>query len=114
MKNPINKYLYYLGSGLLVCFVVYMIATSPFEDTKYTLNVYEYPASKDNKIEGLEDPKNRISGYSFGVPGLGIPDKRINIINTPLYVLIKQKDQEIKYVTDDIKNLNEYLKNEIR
>ncbi|MEQ7054156.1 hypothetical protein ABN764_26340 [Paenibacillaceae sp. P-4] len=114
MENSIIKYLYYLGSGLLVCFVVYMIATNSFQKTKYTLFIYEYPASNSKKVEGLEDPNKRISGYSFGVPGIGILDKRINVLSTPLYVLIKQKNQEIEYVTDNVKKLNEYLKEEIK
>lgn len=114
MKNSINKYIYYLGSGLFVCFVVYMIATNSFQKTQYTLFVYEYPASNSYKVKGLEDPDNRISVYSFGVPGIGNPDKRINVISTPLYVLIKQENQEIEYVTDNVKKLNEYLKKEIK
>ncbi|MBW5446532.1 hypothetical protein GE107_10725 [Cohnella sp. CFH 77786] len=113
MKNSIYKYLYYLGSGQLVCFVVYMIVTTnPFQKTQYTLLVYESPASNENKVKGLEDPNHKINGYAFGVPGLGIPDKRINLLTTPLYVLIKQKNQEIIFVTDDIKGLNDYLMNE--
>jgi len=110
MKNSINKYLFYLGSGLLVCFVVYMIVTNSFQKSQYTLFVYENQASINKKVDGLEDPNNRISRYSFGVPGIGIPDKRINVLSTPLYVLIKQKNQEIEYVTDNVKKLNEYLK----
>jgi hypothetical protein len=114
MKSSINKYLYYLGTGILVCFVVYIIITNSLQKTQYTLFVYEYSASNGNKVEGLEDPNSRISGYSFGVPGIGIPDKRINVSSTPFYVLVKQKNQEIEYVTDNVKKLNEYLKNELR
>ncbi|WP_193726761.1 hypothetical protein [Paenibacillus guangzhouensis] len=91
-----------------------MIATNSFQKTQYTLFIYENQASNSKKVEGLEDPNNRITGYSFGVPGIGIPDKRINVLNTPLYVLIKQKNQEIEYVTDNVKKLNEYLKKEIK
>ncbi|WP_018759009.1 hypothetical protein [Paenibacillus terrigena] len=114
MKNSINKYLYYLGSGILVCFVIYMIATNSFQKTQYTLFVYENQASNIKKVDGLEDPNNKISGYSFGFPGIGFPDKRIDVLSTPFYVLIKQKNQEIEYVTDNVKKLNEYLKKQIK
>jgi len=114
MKNSINKYLYYVGTGLFICFSIIIIASNAsFEKTKYSLILYEHPVGSSIKVEGLEDPNHRISSYTNGVPGAGFPDERIRVLNTPLYVLIKQKNQNIEFVTDDIKKLNEYIKNEI-
>ncbi|WP_442600710.1 hypothetical protein [Paenibacillus sp. KN14-4R] len=113
MKNSINKYLFYLGTGLFICFSIVIIASNAFEKTQYTLIVYEHPVSSKIQVEGLEDPNHRISVFTTGVPGAGFPDEGIKVLNTPLYVLMKQKNQDIEFMTDDIKKLNEYIKNEI-
>ncbi|MNV83747.1 hypothetical protein D3C71_1775690 [compost metagenome] len=65
------------------------------------------------KIEGLEDPKGQINMYNYNVPGFGLHNNKINVINTttaPLYILFNEKNHEIEYVTDNIKKLNEYLR----
>lgn len=54
----------------------------------------------------------RIGGFSIGV--LDIPHKRINVTQTPLFVIVKMKNQEITYVTDNLIKLNEYIINEIK
>lgn len=107
MKNSFNKYLYFFGLGIFVCFVVYVIANNASQQTQYILLVYEVPANSENQIEGLEDPRNLIRVYSFGF--LDVPDKRIIVTSTPLYVLMKQKNHEIEFITDKIEKLNAYL-----
>ncbi|RKP55573.1 hypothetical protein D7Z26_10345 [Cohnella endophytica] len=114
MKNSINKYLYYIGVAIFLSFFVFVTVSNLFVKTQYTLIVYDNTASSGFQIEGLKDPNHRISGRSSGIPGLGIPDIRIKVLQTPLYVLIKQKNQKIEFVTDQISELNDYLLNEIK
>ena len=116
MTNSINKYLFYLSISLVVIFFCYIIVFSFFnEEPKYNLIIYEYTRSKDDirqeYLEEIKDPKNLIGGYTFGV--VDIPDKRINVSQTQLYVLVKRRSQEIMYVTDTLKKLNEYIMNEL-
>ncbi|WP_019636525.1 hypothetical protein [Paenibacillus fonticola] len=115
MKNSINKYLFYLGISLVIIIVMLGLVFNN-EKPKYTLIVYNYPASnedlKQEYLEKIKDPNNRISGYSIGV--LDVPDKRINVTQTPLYVIVNIKNRDIMFATDHLNKLNEYIINEIK
>ncbi|RUT28033.1 hypothetical protein EJP77_18630 [Paenibacillus zeisoli] len=114
MNKSINKYLYYLGTGVILFFALYIIATNLLEKTYYTLYVNEKMTGEFRKVEGLEDSKGQINMYNYNVPGFGLQNKKINVLVTktaPLYILFNQKTQEIEYVTDNVKKLNEYLRN---
>lgn len=111
MKDSINKYLYYLGIGLFICFSIFLSASNAFEKTKYSLIVYEHSKSNSIHVEGLEDPHHLIRSHTITTPGAGILNHRIHVSNTPLYVLIIEKTQDIEFITDDIKKLNDYIRN---
>ncbi|MFC0394377.1 hypothetical protein [Paenibacillus mendelii] len=114
MNNSINKYLYNLGKAIFISFIFVLIVSSLFVKTTYTLIVYNNKENNDFQVDGLKDPNHRIQGHGIGIPGIGIPDDRIKVSQTPLYVLIKQKTQSIEFVTDKISELNDYLQNEIK
>ncbi|GGG64810.1 hypothetical protein [Paenibacillus radicis (ex Gao et al. 2016)] len=120
MNNPtnrINKYLFYLGISIAVAFLGALLLLSFYDQKpKYTLLVYNVPNNSEDfqqkYMEEINDPKHRISGYSIGV--MDMPDKRIHVVETPLYVLMKIKNREIMFVTDRLNKLNEYVINEIK
>ena len=120
MKNLINKYVIFFSIGIMICFFIFIGISNLLAKPNYSLLVYENSLSsgtyktQTGPVKGLVDPDNKIFTWCYGVPELGIPDKRIQISNTPLYVLVKQKNQEILFITDNIKKLNEYIKNKIR
>jgi len=113
MKSQLNKYLYYFGLAIFVSFFFFVNVNSIFEKTKYNLIVYNN-TTIDFPVEGLKDPNHRIHMIIPGVSGLDIPDNRIKVSHTPLYVLIKHKSKNIEFVTDKIDKLNDYLQNEIK
>ncbi|MHA6484134.1 hypothetical protein ACX1C1_19765 [Paenibacillus sp. strain BS8-2] len=114
MNKLINKYLFYLGISMVVTFVCYQGVVSFFEDNpKYRLIVYNTSVDNDRELyESIKDPENHISFISYGV--LDHPDKRINVSQTPLYVIVKKKNQEIIYVTNKLNDLNDYILNQLQ
>ncbi len=108
MKNYTNKYLYYSGLVILICFVIYVITSQTSNKGQYyTLIVYNSDLDIGEINQELQDPHHRIKIQSTGTAG--IPDSRIEVSHTPLYVLIKTKSENIEFVTDRITKLNDFL-----
>jgi len=100
---------------MLVLFCGTLMVQSFFNNNpKYMLMVYNYPASNeefhDQYYEVMKDVNDRVNVFSFGV--LNTTDKRIQVSQTPLYILVKQRNQEIMFVTDNLKKLKDFIINE--
>jgi hypothetical protein len=111
----INKSLYYLGIGFTVLFLLFLMIKDVYEDKpRYTLIIYNYSGSHDelkqDYFDKIKDTRNRISGYSIG--GGDAPDERIYVLQAPLFVLLKLKNREIVFVTDNINKLSDFVNDE--
>ncbi|MFC5702039.1 hypothetical protein ACFPVX_12130 [Cohnella faecalis] len=104
MKSKVNRYLYNLGLGIFVLFIIFVILSSYVEkDGSYTITIYgEVP---EKYISEIKDPNHLVNGY-----GLNVPDERVEISAKPFYVLFKKKGREILLVTNNVNKLNEYLR----
>lgn len=112
MKNSVEKSLYFLGISIMIIFLAILMVISFFDQRPaYTLMIYNSSneALEPDFYKDIQDPQNKINGYSMGVP-----DDRIHVANTPLFVLVKTKNREIIYVTDSLDKLNEFITHELK
>jgi len=102
MSKSINKYLFYTGLGLLVAFIVIIIAININKsDGQYRLTVYNSLQGNIGKqIEGLKDRNHEINYISYNDF-----DGRIKL-SSDSYVLKDRKSNEIILITDKVDEIN--------